>query len=140
MKQFIVLAAALPLLLLFMVQFAADQQYSLAVSAVDDAVYAAKEMAKQKGCFTEDIMQWLREEIAGKIRGVEPSDIIIGSATDTSPVYRMGSVPDGNGLIRYQVSVPMRGFSAGSSLLGVRDDGRTRYYVTDSYVPSELLP
>ena len=140
MKQFIVLAAALPLLLLFMVQFAADQQYSLAVAAVDDAVYAAKEMAKQEGCFTEKITQWLKEEIASKIRGVEPSDIIIGSATDTSPVYRMGSDPEGDGLIHYQVSVPMRGFSAGSRLLGLRETARTRYYVTDTYVPSELLP
>ena len=140
MKQFIVLAAALPLLLLFMVQFAADQQYSLAVAAVDDAVYAAKEMAKQKGCFTEEIRNWLKSAIAAKIPGVEASDIIIGSATDTAPVYRMGSVADGDGLIHYQVSVPMRGYSVGSQLLGIRDTGRTRYYVTDSYVPSELLP
>ena len=140
MKQFIVLSAALPLLLLFMMQFAADQQYSLAVSAVDDAVYAAKEMAKQEGGFTAEIRQWIKEEIAGKIKGVEPADIIIGSSTDAGPVYRIGSVPDGDGLIRYQVSVPMRGFSAGSSLLGIKDAGRVRYYVTDSYVPSELLP
>ena len=140
MKQFIVLAAALPLLLLFMVQFAADQQYSLAVSAVDDAVYAAKEMAKQEGCFSGEISQWLKEEIAKKIRGVQPEDIIIGSATDTAPVYRMGSIPGGDGLIHYQISVPMRGFSVGSKLLGIRDTGRTQYYVTDTYVPSELLP
>ena len=140
MKQFIVLSAALPLLLIFMVQFAADQQYSLAVSAVDDAVYAAKEMAKQDGGFTEEIRQWLAEEIARKLKGVEPADVIIGSATDAGPVYRIGSVPDGDGLIRYQVSVPMKGFSAGGKLLGIKDTGRVRYYVTDSYVPSELLP
>ena len=130
MKQFIVLMAALPLLLVFMIQFAADQQYAAAVAAVDDAVYAAKEMAKQEGCFTEEIRGWLKREIARKVKGLMPSDIIIGSGTDTEPVFRTG-------LIHYQVSVPMRGILAGKSLLGVRV--RDRYYVIDSYTPSEYL-
>ena len=130
MKQFIVLMAALPLLLVFMMQFAADQQYAAAVAAVDDAVYAAKEMAKQAGCFTEEIRSWLRREIARKIKGLVPADIIIGSGTDTEPVYRTG-------LIHYQVSVPLRGLLAGRSLLGVR--AQDSYYVIDSYTPSELL-
>ena len=141
MKQFIVLMAALPLLLVFLVQFTAQQEYSLKVAAVDDAVYTAKEMAKQEGCFTEKIQNWLKREICSKIKELKPSDIIIGKKTDTRPVYRIGSGGDGSdGLIHYQVSVPIRGADAAGSLLGIRESGKTKYYVIDSYAPSELLP
>ena len=142
MKQFIVLMAALPLLLVFLLQFSDQQTYSVKVAAVDDAVYAAKEMAKQEGCFSEKIQNWLRNEICSKIKGLRPEDIIIGRKTDAKPVYRIGSGTQraSNGLIHYQVSVPMKGADAAGRLLGVKDSGKTRYYVIDSYTPSELLP
>ena len=138
MKQFIVLAAILPLLLVFVIQFSADQQYDIAVAAVNDAVYAAKERAKQEGCFTGEIIDWLRKEISGKIQGLDPADIVIGSGTDTEPVYRIGT-DGGSGLIHYQISIPMKNITAGRGLLHMSGEP-DRWYVIDSYTPSERLP
>lgn len=46
MKQFIVLIAVLPIMLIFLLQFAVEQKNSLAMARVQDATYAAKEEAK----------------------------------------------------------------------------------------------
>ncbi len=138
MKQFIVLAATLPLLLVFIMQFSADQQYRLSVVAVDDAVYAAKEMARQEGCFTPEIIDWLKQEISKKVKSVEPAEVVIGKGTDTEPVYRI-TAAGGTGLIHYQISVPMKNTMAGRSLLHASGEP-VRWYIIDAYTPSELLP
>ena len=48
MKQFLVLAAILPLMLVFFVQFSMDQINSSRIGILSDMVYAAKEEAKQE--------------------------------------------------------------------------------------------
>lgn len=138
MKQFIVMAAALPLLLVFLISFSEIQVYSVVTAAVDDTVYAAKEMAKQEGCFSAKVQEWLKTELCRRIRGLDKDGIIIGSGTDTRPVPRAG-INGSSGLIRYQVSVPMPGRSSGA-ILGVKRDEKPKYYVTDSFTTSEYLP
>ena len=139
MKQFIVMAAVLPLLLVFLISFSEIQEYNFLTAAADDAVYAAKEMAKQEGCFSEKIQDWLRAELCKRIRGISREDIIIGSKTDTRPVPRAGSAEGSSGLIRYQISIPMPKRSSGT-LLGVKQKSRPFYYIIDSYTTSEYLP
>ena len=46
MKQFIVLIAVLPIMLLFLLQFTLEQKNSLAIGRIQDITYAAKEEAK----------------------------------------------------------------------------------------------
>ena len=132
MKQFIVLAAVLPLLLAFLGIFSENQVLRVQMSAVEDTVYAAKEMAKQDGCFTERVQSWLKKELCRKIPGLREEDIVVGPSTDTKPVER-------SGLIRYRISVPVKRRDPGS-LLGARKEPRTYYYVVDSCTSSEYLP
>ena len=49
MKQFIVLLAILPLMLVFLLQFILDQQTEAKISMINSYVYTAKEYAKQYG-------------------------------------------------------------------------------------------
>ena len=107
-----------------MVQFEADQQYSLAVAAVDDAVYAAKEMAKQEGCFSADLQDRLRDDISSRL-GISPDAVSIEA--DSTPVSRLYSA-DGfssadweRGLIHYRVSVDIGPAMAGTALFGIKE-------------------
>ena len=139
MKQFIVMAAVLPLLLVFLISFSEIQEQNAVMAAVDDTVYAAKEMAKQEGCFSRKVQDWLKTELCRRIKSLKKDQIVIGSRTDTRPVARAGGADGSSGLIRYQISVPMPRRNSGA-LLGVKQDGKPKYYVIDSYTTSEYLP
>ena len=76
MKQFLVLIAVLPLLLIFLLQFSLDQQNHTKMGLLSDAVYVAKEKSRQSGCFTNDIQDELRSRIA-RILGTDASEISI---------------------------------------------------------------
>ncbi len=139
MKQFIVLAAVLPLLLVFMVQFSEEQVFGLKTAAVDDAVYTAREMAKQDGCFSPRVVSWLKRELCRKIRGLKAEDIVIDPQTDTRTVYRAGT-GRGDGLIYYRICVPVDPPRAGISLLGPDKNNKKTWYVVEGFTPSEKLP
>ncbi len=134
MKQFIVLAAVLPIMLVFVMQFVCDQSTNRKIDAVQSVVYAAKEEAKQAGCFTDDIVSCLKRDAAAAA-GVTESEVEV--ITDGVVKYRYGSGSDR--LIYYTVKVPIRGVMAGASMFGI-DDGENGYvYVIDSYTASEKV-
>ncbi len=139
MKQFMVLAACLPLLLVFLVQFSLDQINSSRAGIFSDAVYAAKEKAKQEGCFTEEIRDELRQTLSERL-GIDPSSVFIEA--DETPVYRVeysaGSDPS-RGLIHYRVSVPIGEMMAGRRLFGISGEDNVRSCVIESRTPSELI-
>lgn len=143
MKQFIVLVAILPLMLVFFVQFSMDQINSSRAGLLTDMVYAAKEKAKQEGCFTEEIKAELTANICNAF-GIDPEDVHI-EATETVQ-YRImdaGSYSAGDwerGLIHYKVSVPIGELMAGRRLFGIREEENTYMYVIESYAASERLP
>lgn len=143
MKQFIVLVAILPLMLVFFVQFSMDQVNSSRTGLLSDMVYAAKEKAKQEGCFTKDITDELRDNICSAF-GISPSDVVI-EATDTVK-YRImdaGTYTQADwerGLIYYKVSVPVGELMAGRRLFGIRESDNTYLYTIESYTASERLP
>ncbi|NMA93949.1 MAG: hypothetical protein GX975_04720 [Clostridiales bacterium] len=143
MKQFLVLLAILPLMLVFFVQFSMDQINSSRIGLLSDMVYAAKEEAKQEGCFTQKIRDDLRANIARQF-DIDPDTILI-DATETVQ-YRLMSA-DGysesdweRGLIHYRVEVPIGEMMAGRRLFGIEADENTYMYVIDSYTASEKLP
>ena len=132
MKQFIVLLAAVPILLLFLLQFSLEQENSIKIAIITDTVYAAKEQAKQNGGFDKES---LRKQLADKL-GVDPSDISI-EAPDMYTVRRIE--PDGSrGVIHYKVLVPMDNISAGDRYFGLKNERRYAY-VIESSAPSEYL-
>ena len=57
MKQFIVLLAVLPIMLLFIAQFILEQQNEMKISLITDIVYEAKEEAKQLGGFDTEALR-----------------------------------------------------------------------------------
>lgn len=145
MKQFLVLCAVIPLMLVFFVQFTMDQNNSARIGRLNDLVYAAKEEARQQGCFTDEIRDRLTAGIARDL-DIDPSLIII-EATDESDVrYRVmsaagyGSSDWERGLIHYKISVPIGQVMAGRKLFGIREEDNTYNYVIESYAASERLP
>lgn len=106
MKQFIVLAAVLPLMLLFVAQFAIDQRTHFVTSFVEEEVRSSCEEARAAGCFTADIKENLQNRIAEKI-GIEPSSVRIEA--EEAVVYRLNYFDSSGerGLIHYSVSVPI---------------------------------
>ena len=140
MKNFIVLLATIPLLLIFMVQFSMDQVYSTKTAIIDDCVYTAKEQAKQAGCFTRDITDDMRGSIASML-GIPESDIITGAETDRedSVKYRLSSDSSTweDSVIHYKFYVKIDDVIAGRSLL--RSGARDYYYVAEGKTTSERL-
>ena len=143
MKQFIVLLAVLPLLLVFFVQFSMDQMNHARVGLLLDYVYTAKEEAKQEGGFTTEITEKLRQNISMAF-DILPSSVSI--ETTESVRYRMMQ-GDGmavedfeRGLIYYKVSVPIAEMMAGRKLFGIKKEDNTCRYTIESYTASELLP
>ena len=143
MKQFLVLAAILPLMLVFFVQFSMDQINSSRIGILSDMVYAAKEEAKQEGCFTAQIKSELTANIASALQ-IDTADVRI-EATDTVRYRIMEADRYGNddwerGLIYYKVSVPIGELMAGRRLFGIREQDNVYYYTIESYTASERLP
>ena len=139
MKQFMVLAAVLPLLLVFVVWFSEEQSFGLKTAAVDDAVYTAREMAKQDGCFSPRVINWLKKELCRKIKGLKAEDIVIDPQTDMGTVYRAGT-GRGDGLIYYRICVQIDPPRAGLALLGAGKSDKKSWYVVEGFTPSEKLP
>ena len=139
MKQLIVLAGVLPILLLFLAQYTLDQKNSAAVSFVQEQVYTAKEQAKQEGCFTPAIQEELKGKISEKL-SLAAEDILI-EATE-SRHYRTNGFQGwgGRGLIHYKVSIPIEKVMAGGTLLGIGPKENRGYYVVEGSAASERLP
>ena len=145
MKQFLVLCAVIPLMLVFFVQFTMDQNNSARIGHLNDLVYAAKEEARQQGCFTRDIVDRLTADIARDL-SIDPSDIIIDATGENDIRYRIMSAAGYDntdwerGLIHYKISVPIGQVMAGRKLFGIREEDNTYNYVIESYAASERLP
>lgn len=143
MKQFLVLMAVLPLLLIFLLQFSLDQVNHSRIGLLSDCIYVAREQARQKGCFTQDIRDDLRERIS-QILDTDPESIQIDATED--PQYRLsgGSLLEEGGLERgliyYKISVPMGQIMAGPRLFGIREEDNQLIFAIESWTASELLP
>lgn len=132
MKQFIVLLAVLPIMLLFLAQFSLEQQNNMKVALITDIVYAAKEEAKQQGGFDKEA---LREELSSKL-GISKDSIII-DAPGIHEIKRINE--DGSrGIISYKIVVPIGKIRAGIKYYGISDKGEMGYKI-ESSSPSEYL-
>jgi len=134
MKQFIVLMAVLPIMLIFLLQFTLDQKNSLVIARIQDMAYAAKEEAKQEGYFSPEIKERLKNNI-GSATGINPERILVESEDSIKKRFSPGK----ERLIYYRVEVPIEGVMAGSSLLGISREENCYTYVIDSYTASEKI-
>lgn len=134
MKQFIVLMAVLPIMLLFLLQFTLEQKNSLVIARVQDFTNAAKEEAKQEGYFTEEIKERLKSKIS-QATGISAEKIVIESENSAKFRYNIGN----DRLIYYRVEVPIEEVMAGSRFLGISQEENSYVYVIDSYTASEKI-
>jgi len=135
MKQVIVLAAILPLLLIFIVQFTLQEKNAQMKMSVASEVYTASEQARQDGYFTTENISRLRQQLALKA-GVQESDILIDA--DEVPKYRVNSYIE-NERIHYRIEVPMERFMAGNRFFGISDEDNRGVYVIENNISSERL-
>ena len=119
MKQLIVLAAVLPILMIFTMQTLYDQRSNRSISIVNDIVHAAKEEARVEGGFTWEIQGRLRRSLSDAL-SVAPDDIRIVCS-------------ERGGLLYYRVEAPIRNVMAGGRLLGISEAENRYMYVIDSY-------
>jgi hypothetical protein len=135
LKQFIVLAAALPLLMVFVMQFALEQMNQGRIAALQELVYGAKERAKQEGRFTPAIKQALARDIAERFK-LNESEVVIESANQVR--YRRNRFNERE-MIEYKVVVPIEKIMAGNRLMGISDEENAGRYVIEGSTASEKL-
>lgn len=135
MKQIIVLAAILPLLLIFIAQFTLQEKNAQIKRGIASDVYAAAEQARQDGCFTAANLDRLKKQLASR-SGTEESEILI--AADEVPKYRVNSYNE-NERIHYKVEVPIKKAMAGNRYFGISDEENRGIFVIENDVASERL-
>ncbi|MDR2295971.1 MAG: hypothetical protein LBD95_04155 [Clostridiales Family XIII bacterium] len=135
MKQFIVLAAMLPLIMVFIMQFALEQTNQGRIAALQELVYGAKEQAKQEGRFTPAIKAALARDIAARFKLAE-SEVVIEA--DNRVKYRLNEF-DEREMIAYRVKVPIEKIMAGNRLMGISDAENAGVYIIEGSTASEKL-
>jgi len=142
MKNLIVLAAVLPFLLIFMMQFTLDQRNSENIGRLQSYVYTAKEEAKQVGCFNDEIEARMRKKIA---EDFQISDEEIHAKVTKEVQYRVNQFEEDQdvplrGMIYYRIAVPIEKVIAGNKFFGIEDKENEGQYIIESYTASERLP
>ncbi len=132
MKQLIVLAAVLPIMIIFIMQIGLDQRNSQILTVVQSCTYAAKEQAKQAGCFTDEICDDLKNNIS-KLTNIKEKNIKI--VADKKMKYRYSD----DRLIHYKVSVWIEDVMAANRMLGIGDKENGYEFVVESYTASEKV-
>jgi hypothetical protein len=135
MKQFIVLAAILPLLMVFVTQFALEQANQGRIAALQELVYGAKERAKQEGRFTPEIKSALARDIAERF-GINAGDVVVEA--DNRVKYRQNRF-DEREMIEYRVEAPIKRIMAGNRMMGISDENNAGRYVIKGSTASEKL-
>jgi septum formation topological specificity factor MinE len=130
------MAAILPILMVFVMQFAVEQQNQGRIAALQEMVYSAKEQAKQEGRFTPAMKTELGRNIA-KYFELDESEVVIEA--DSQIRYRRNRF-DERELISYAVKVPIKKIMAGNRMMGISDEDNTGLYVIRGETASERLP
>jgi hypothetical protein len=110
MKQFIVAAALLPILLALLTQFMSLQLAHTRVVRSEELAYTTARAAEIRGAYTADLAQGLASEIA-HIYGLSPAEV---------SVRVDGAGGDAPGF-HYSVTIPIRRIIASNRLFGISD-------------------
>ena len=132
MKQFIVLLAVLPVMMILLAQMTASEVNYEKAGYIQNVVYAAKEEAKQEGLFTEEIRERIVKDISEGL-SIPESDITVEA--DETVKYRYSD----DRVIHYKVTVTLRDVMAGGSILGISDSENKAVYVIESSTASEKI-
>ncbi|MDR0851815.1 MAG: hypothetical protein LBN36_04920 [Clostridiales Family XIII bacterium] len=132
MKQFIVAAALLPILLALITQFMSLQLAHARVVRSEGLAYTTARTAEIRGAFTADLAEGLASEIA-RIYDLSPAEVSVRvDGTD-------GDAPG----FHYSVTIPIRRIVASNRLFGISDlenSGHKTIEGTGIYVPKYEPP
>lgn len=138
MKNIIVLCAVSLFLLAFPLQYTLQQQNHKNITEFQKYVNAAKEQAKQKGYFTNEIIEELKSNIVGNFKNIDENEIYIN--VTTSPKYRVNYF-DERELINYEIGVPIKKILASNLFWGIPDtDNQYMYYIKGSTSSELVMP
>lgn len=137
MKEFIVVIAALLLLIAFPIQSLFDAAFDTRQAEFDAIVHSFAEKARVEGCFTPGLINDMKAELSGSISGLSPGDITVTATTNKK--YR-GEDADGDSLIDFSVSMPMRNRFVGGLVFGNVVADNTMTYTCAGQVYSEAIP
>lgn len=104
MKDFIVLCAILPILLLLVLDHGLINKNTAIEQDIREYVYSSVQIAKQDGCFTDDNIDDLKAKIMARM-GLDEAEVIIDA--DSVPKYRVNEFNDRE-LMHYRVEVPIK--------------------------------
>ena len=122
MKQFIVLLAVFPLMMAFMLQFAAQQRTDYRIQLINNAVDNACEKAKTEGRFSDENVSGLRKTLAD-ISDCSEERIEISVSED----------------MKYRVAVPIDGIMAMPGMFGISAEENSMTYVLEDELSSEKI-
>lgn len=124
--------AVLPIMIIFIMQMGLDQRNAQTLTVVQSCTYAAKEQAKQAGCFTEEICNELKHNIS-KLTNIKEENIKIEA--DRNLKYRYSD----DRLIHYKVSIKASDMMAANKIFGISDKENSYEFTVESYTASEKV-
>lgn len=136
MKTLIALAASVILLMTFPLQYALEQHNHHNIVQFQKIINNAKEQAKQNGCFTDDIISSMKNNIISEFNDIDESEISVN--VTTSPKYRINSF-DERELIYYEIGVPIKKLIVCEDLWGISDGDNKMMYFVKNYTSSERV-
>ena len=131
MKQFIVLLAVFPLMMAFMLQFAAQQRTDYRIQLINNAVDNACEKAKTEGRFSDENVSGLRKTLADIS---DCSEERIEISVPENMKYRTGRYDD-----REMMAVPIDGIMAMPGMFGISAEENSMTYVLEDELSSEKI-
>lgn len=138
MKEFILIVVALMLLIAFPIQGLLDAAFDSREQVFDTIVRSYAEKARLEGCFNQQIVNDMENEVCNKLSGLTPADIVETVTTDKK--YRTDSYSSAD-LINYSVSMPLKNrFVSGYIFGNVESDSSPFKYTCKGSVTSEALP
>ena len=138
MKQLIVLCAVFLLLAALILQIPLEMINYERKHAIMFYVNNAKEMAKQEGFYTDEILNDLTSNIAKKMNIKNVNEIIIDKKTTREYRYRPTRF-DESAIIYLKVSVPFDNILATPGFYGISDSENKGYYIIEEITTSEKL-
>jgi hypothetical protein len=121
LKQFIVLAAVLPIMLAFVMQFTLIQVHHSRLIRAEEAIHSARMEAGISGGFTAETRGALAARLA-TIYGVAPSEIGMRlDMADGQPRH----------VIAYKIRIPVSQIIAGNRLFGISDSDNRGFYTIE---------
>ena len=135
MKQYIVTAALLFIIMFFPLQNMVDDLNNTRKVAMNNIIHQYAQKARTNGSFTNDMVNDM-ENIISKVFYIDKSEIEIDVTLETK--YRLNQFNDRE-MIDYTVSVPIKRLIAMHKFWGMTDQENQMNYILKGSIASELL-